>query len=1171
MKTTIMTKIRFVMLMAFLAIGLSVWSQSAHIEKLSISTQLFLDELAGRISLDAPTPSIKGSNGEILDPNVRPYQRPIASPEVVKGVTCISSFIRMTDSSVIPELEALGVIIESRFDGGLVTSLIPVDKIEQVAALEGVILVEVSGVMYPTTDNARRATNVDDVLALSSDALNAGLSQVYDGSGVILGVIDTGIDFQHIAFKDKNGNSRIKGLYCCTTSDTPDYNWTGSGTLPTTDNSEGEHGSHTSSIAGGSSVIVNGTTVTVTDDHANATYGGMAPGADLYLAGINTLYQTRIANAFQEMFDYATEQDKPLVVSNSYGSTSGPHLGTASYASVIDQYFGDDYPNHIAVFSAGNEAGRAYASEGGGCHVYGTASSSSPLSTILRSHVYSNRDGGYLYTGTLANAWCRSTSVSGITCKVMVIDTRTNAVVKTVTVTPTGSSGTEVSGLSTYYNGTLMAYLYSSEGHLNLRLTATEDMKCQSLTNQGNNYYTSNYSLAVQFYPTSGSSVIDVWGGSYNFFTDFIPVSGYTWTNGSDDMSANDFSNNDNIIVVGSYVSRQRSGGNSLGDISKFSSYATPQANLMGKQLPWITAPGEELIAAYNHNYTSRSSSHVVAVDNSNYPYGYMSGTSMAAPCAAGIVALWLQAANECGKTLSLSEVKTIMAETAIRDSWVTSGANASHFGNGKIDALAGIQYILEHYSKPYIVANPKSVSLEGAPGHSYTATVTVSGIKLKGNITATLNDPSGVFSISPTNLGTGGELVITFTPATPGSYSATVTLTSPDATAVTITLNGTAASNTLLSNSARVPVYKTDIEVLTAYTISELQEDTNHSLPENVTNTDVNVKVTNDEAITRYDVYHRAETKESEENWATGEINRTVAYAAHDNDMNSYFPFAKDENDLTSWIQQPAVTFGGQENEMWVHLNDYETVQNAPTWYVPVVVADGVVTTGNTYGAHIRPSYAASMIATVNYDQSTVRTDADNNDEQYIYMTAEVVMHCFAPQVEEGANYHYECFLARAWRLWTPYVVGVGAGEPTETLMGEKQLNGNEDEVIIGCKDFQWVNNQWSLDEPTFCIPAGSRPLFVSRFYYKRVPNTMSFTSGGDGGEGGGGAGAPGDGPTPPQNPTGLNEFSLDRDVIEVTYINPLGMTSAQPFEGVNIIVTRYTDGTTSTSKVLR
>lgn len=1169
MKTTIMTKIRFVMLMAFLAIGLSVWSQSAHIEKLSISTQLFLDELAGRISLDAPTPSIKGSNGEILDPNVRPYQRPIASPEVVKGVTCISSFIRMTDESVIPELEALGVIIESRFDGGLVTSLIPVDKIEQVAALEGVILVEVSGVMYPTTDNARRATNVDDVLALSSDALNAGLSQVYDGSGVILGVIDTGIDFQHIAFKDKNGNSRIKGLYCCTTSDTPDYNWTGSGTIPSTDKTDGEHGSHTSSIAGGSSVIVNGTNVTVTDDHASATYGGMAPGADLYLAGINTLYQTRIANAFQEMFDYATEQGKPLVVSNSYGSTSGPHLGTASYASVIDQYFGDDHPNNIAVFAAGNEAGSADPAEGGGCHVYGTSSSANPLSTILRCSYYSNRDAGYYYTGTLANAWCRSTSVTSITCRVMVVDTRTGNVLTSTTVTPTNTN-TTVSGLGSYYTGTLTAAKYTSDGRTCLRLTASE-LKSRSYDTSNSSYYTSNYTLAVQFYPTNGTADIDVWGGTYSYFTDYLTTSGYTWTDGSDDMSVDDFSNNDNIIVVGSYVTRQRSGSNSLGDISKFSSYATPQANLMGKQLPWITAPGEDLIAAYNHNYTSRSSSHVVAVDNSNYPYGYMSGTSMAAPCAAGIVALWLQAANECGKTLSLSEVKTIMAETAIRDSWVTSGANASHFGNGKIDALAGIQYILEHYSKPYIVANPKAVSLEGAPGHSYTATVTVSGIKLNGNITATLNDPSGVFSISPTNLGAGGELVITFTPATPGSYSATVTLSSSGAADVTITITGTAASNTLLSNSARVPVYKTDIEVLTAYTISELEEDTNHSLPENVTNADVSVKISNDDAITRYDVYHRAGTKESTDNWATGDVNRSVAYAAHSSAMSGYYPYARDENDLTSWVQQPAVTFSSLETEKWIRLNDYETVQNDATWYVPVVVADGVVTTGNTYGAHIRPSYAGSMTAEVNYDQSTVRTDPDNNDAEYIYMTAEVVIRCTAPQVEDGASYHYECFLARAWRLWTPYIVGVGAGEPIETYMGEKALNGIQDEATIGCKDFQLVNNQWSLEEPTFCTPANAKPLFISRFYYKRVPNNPTLNAGGDGGEGGGGAGAPGDGPTPPQNPTSLNELSLDKGVTSVTYVNPLGMTSSRPFEGVNIIVTRYTDGSTSTTRVLR
>ena len=37
------------------------------------------------------------------------------------------------------------------------------------------------------------------------------------------------------------------------------------------------------------------------------------------------------------------------------------------------------------------------------------------------------------------------------------------------------------------------------------------------------------------------------------------------------------------------------------------------------------------------------------------------------------------------------------------------------------------------------------------------------------------------------------------------------------------------------------------------------------------------------------------------------------------------------------------------------------------------------------------------------------------------------------------------------------------------------------------------------------------------------------------------------------------------------VTYVNTHGMTSDQPFDGVNIVVTRYTDGTMSTTKLVR
>ena len=114
------------------------------------------------------------------------------------------------------------------------------------------------------------------------------LQQGYDGKGVVLGVIDTGIDFQHIAFKDKDGNSRIKRAYVYNGSRATEYT-EDEISKPTTDNSSADHGTHTCSTAGGSSVIVSGNTVTVTDDHANATYGGMAPGADLYLAGVKNL------------------------------------------------------------------------------------------------------------------------------------------------------------------------------------------------------------------------------------------------------------------------------------------------------------------------------------------------------------------------------------------------------------------------------------------------------------------------------------------------------------------------------------------------------------------------------------------------------------------------------------------------------------------------------------------------------------------------------------------------------------------------------------------------------------------------------------------------------------------------------------------------------------------
>jgi len=51
----------------------------------------------------------------------------------------------------------------------------------------------------------------------------------------------------------------------------------------------------------------------------------------------------------------------------------------------------------------------------------------------------------------------------------------------------------------------------------------------------------------------------------------------------------------------------------------------------------------------------------------------------------------------------------------------------------------------------------------------------------------------------------------------------------------------------------------------------------------------------------------------------------------------------------------------------------------------------------------------------------------------------------------------------------------------------------------------------------------------------------------------------------------TSIDEIMPGTQVAEITYYNTLGMMSHKPFEGVNIVVTRYSNGTTTTTKIVK
>ncbi|MBD3162769.1 MAG: S8 family serine peptidase, partial [Candidatus Eisenbacteria bacterium] len=125
----------------------------------------------------------------------------------------------------------------------------------------------------------------------------------------------------------------------------------------------------------------------------------------------------------------------------------------------------------------------------------------------------------------------------------------------------------------------------------------------------------------------------------------------------------------------------QVNGENPVGDISSFSSWG-PRRD--GGQKPDLAAPGSWIMSAWaDQNQVDQSQ-----IDPGG-EHKIISGTSMATPHVAGVIALML----EKDPTLTPAEVKSLLTSTARTDGWTGSVWNQK-WGYGKLDAEAAVDAV---------------------------------------------------------------------------------------------------------------------------------------------------------------------------------------------------------------------------------------------------------------------------------------------------------------------------------------------------------------------------------------------------------------------------------------------------------------------------------------------
>ena len=417
-------------------------------------------------------------------------------------------------------------------------------------------------------------------------------------------------------------------------------------------------------------------------------------------------------------------------------------------------------------------------------------------------------------------------------------------------------------------------------------------------------------------------------------------------------------------------------------------------------------------------------------------------------------------------------------------------------------------------------------------------------------------------------------------------------------------TINGEEKS----SNPATVPVYKTNSTMYSLYTEEEVLADNKYDgnkLKANVLNSEIDYDVVPDNNVLYYSLYRGGKDEPTPVVDVDHRISQLQKYEEkYEDNEGEHVQYYLTENHLSGIT--PRYEHIGSQTVERLDTNYVIGTDENKLSYVPVIWTFGLYTArgdgkNNSYGSDIKNSY----LGKVNISVEGYKNDENNTTGQWVYQDGSqngitycvyspiITLNGFTPEdggANDGDTYQYVPYMYRVWCTYTnahnftflanpdgrKHLVDAGPIEAPfligEVTADDPAWNNNGEEVTIGRALASGEEQQpWSFGVPK--TEDSQNVKFIARFYYKKIVTPAAQANGLRGNRDGEEAfaiaenGGDGHGIL-----TGIDElWNNVVYVVSKTYVNAQGMQSDKPFDGLNIVVTRFSDGTTTTTKVVR